>query len=124
MEKGVKRGHKLKQMILFLIVSYLLTGILLLLLAYLLYQFRISDKVLAAGITLTYILSTFFTGLLAGKTKGRKKYLWGLCLGGCYFAVLLLVSFILKKNPGQLSANLPLTMVLCMASGMLGGMLG
>lgn len=107
----------------FLITSYLITGVLLLFLAFLLYKLRLSDSLVSAGIILVYILSTFLTGMLAGKTIGRKKYLWGLCLGGLYFLVLFLVSFLYKRNMHEIAQNLPFTMLLCLASGMLGGML-
>ena len=107
-----------------LIVSYFITGVLLLFLALLLYKFHLSDQVVTAAIIVIYILSTFFTGFLAGKKIGHQKYLWGLCLGGIYFAVLVLVSLCIRHSFSDLSQNFLFTMFLCLASGMLGGMLG
>lgn len=104
-------------------VSYFITGVLLLFLAFLLYKFHLSDGLVSAGIILIYILSTFFTGFLAGKGIGHQKYLWGLLLGGAYFGVLVVVSLCTNKAPADIAQNFLLTMFLCLASGMLGGML-
>lgn len=106
-----------------LIVSYFITGVLLLLLALLLYKFHLSDGMVAVGITVIYIMSTFFTGFLAGKGIGHQKYLWGLLLGGAYFGILVMVSLCMNRSPADIGNNFLITMFLCLASGMLGGML-
>lgn len=106
-----------------LIVSYFITGALLLLLAFLLYKFHLSDGMVSGGIILIYILSTFFTGFLAGKGIGHQKYLWGLLLGGAYFGVLVIVSLCVNRSPADIAQNFLITLFLCLASGMLGGML-
>lgn len=103
-----------------LIASYFITGVFLLLLALLLYKFHLSGSVVSAGIIVTYIASTFFTGFLAGKRMGHQKYLWGLLLGGAYFIVLAIVSLCAGAGVGH---NFLVTLFLCLASGMLGGML-
>ena len=110
-------------MLKFLIAAYFITGILLILLAMLLYKFRISDGFVTAGIVVTYIVSTFLTGFLAGKRMEQQKYLWGLCIGALYFAVLAVVSLLVRQSFEQISGNFPFTLFICLASGMLGGML-
>lgn len=107
----------------FLIAAYFITGIMLLLLAMLLYKFRISDGFVTAGIVFTYILSTFLTGFLAGKRMEHQKYLWGLCIGALYFAVLAIVSIIVRQSFEQIMGSFPFTLFVCLASGMLGGMI-
>ena len=53
----------------------------------------------------------------------NKKYLWGLLAGMCYFAVLFLLTLILRRNIDPSSIQTITTACLCMGGGMLGGML-
>ena len=61
--------------------AYVLTAGLLLLLAFLLYRFGLSEKVVSICITAIYIIVTFFAGMLVGKREGKRKFLWGLAMG-------------------------------------------
>lgn len=106
-----------------LLISYLLTAGLLLLLALFLYKFSLTEKIVSLCITGIYILVTFLAGFLAGKREGSRKFLWGLLMGCLYFIILTLVSLIVNHGMGDLSSGFFTTLVLCAASGMLGGML-
>lgn len=106
----------------FLLASFVFSVALLFLLAFLLYRFHLSDSIVSAGVIVIYVVSNFLAGFLAGKTKGQQKYLWGLGIGAAYFAVLLLVSFVSGQSPADIGQNFVMTMFLCLASGMLGGM--
>ena len=58
----------------FIVMAYVLTGLLLLVLAFLLWRFQISEKMVGAGIILIYVTATFAAGFLAGKkAKSRKR---------------------------------------------------
>ena len=103
--------------------SYVLTVASLMLLALLLYKFRFGEMVVNVGIILIYILACFVSGFLTGKRMERRKFLWGFVVGLGYFIILLLVSFGLKNETGQLGGDMISTLFLCAASGMLGGML-
>ena len=50
-----------------LLAAYIVTGLLLLLLALLLYKLRLSEAVINLGITAIYLLACFLTGFLLGK---------------------------------------------------------
>ena len=106
-----------------LLAVFLFSTALLFLLAYLLYHFYLSDRVVAASVTIICVVSVFAGGFLAGKLAGQKKYLWGLCLGMGYFVVLLLVSMIVRQSFAPFDTGMLTTMLLCLAGGMLGGML-
>ena len=106
-----------------LLISYLLTAGLLLLLALFLYKFSLTEKIVSLCITGIYILVTFLAGFLAGKREGARKFLWGLLMGCLYFIILTLVSLIVNHGMGDLSSGFFSTLVLCAASGMLGGLL-
>lgn len=102
--------------------AYVLTAGLLLLLAFLLYRFGLSEKVVSVCIIAIYILVTFFAGLLAGKREGKRKYLWGLAMGVLYFGILVVVSLVVNKGLEDVAGNMMTVFFLCAGSGMLGGM--
>lgn len=103
--------------------AYVLTAGLLLLLAFMLYRFGLSEKVVSVCIIAIYILVTFFAGLLAGKREGKRKYLWGLAMGALYFGVLVVVSLVVNKGLEDIAGNMMTVFFLCAGSGMLGGMI-
>ncbi len=106
-----------------LLLSYLLTTILLLLVSLFLYRFSLSEKTVSICITGIYISVTFLAGFLAGKKEGTRKFLWGLLMGILYFLILALVSLIVNQGSLGLTGNFFTILLLCGASGMLGGML-
>lgn len=103
--------------------AYVLTAGLLLLLAFMLYRFGLSEKVVSVCIIAIYILVTFFAGLLAGKREGKRKYLWGLLMGALYFGILVAVSLVVNKGIEDVAGNMMTVFFLCAGSGMLGGMI-
>lgn len=106
-----------------LLISYLLTGLLLLLLAGLLYKFRLDEGKIQIGIILTYILSSFLGGFLAGKIMKNKQFLWGALLGLCYFLIMMIVSIAVNRELQSTSSGFVTTLLLCTGGGTLGGML-
>jgi putative membrane protein (TIGR04086 family) len=106
-----------------LFLSYLVTGIFLLVIAGLLYKFRLDEGKIRIGIILTYILSCFLGGFLVGKMQKSRQFLWGLILGLLYFAILMVVSLAVNREFSGTGAGFLTTFLLCMGSGMLGGML-
>ncbi len=107
-----------------LLASYVFTGIILALLAFLVYQFEMGETLVNAGITATYVVATLIGGMYAGKRIQEKKFIWGIILGALYVAVILGASFLVNQELDSVSANLITTCVLCLLGGMAGGMLG
>ena len=105
-----------------LLVSYLLAGGLLLLLAGLLYRFRLDEGKIQIGIILIYIVSCFAGGFLAGKMMKSRKFLWGVLLGLLYFLIMTLVSLAVNRGLQDGTTSYFTTFLLCMGGGMLGGM--
>lgn len=102
--------------------AYILTAGLLLLLAFILYRFGLSEKVVSVCIIAIYIVVTFLAGLLAGKKEGKRKFLWGLAMGLLYFGILVMVSLVVNKGVEDVAGNMLTVFFLCAGSGMLGGM--
>lgn len=106
-----------------MLAAYILTAGMLLLLAFMLYRFHLSEKVVSLSIIAVYIIVTFLLGLIAGKTAGKRRFLWGLFMGVAYYAILVIVSLIVNKGVEAVAANMLTVFFLCAGSGMLGGML-
>lgn len=106
-----------------LLFSYILTVLLLGILAFLLYRFGLSEKTVSIAIIVIYVAATLFGGFLTGKRMQSRRFLWGLLLGGIYFIVLAAVSLVVGKGNIQFGNSFFTTLVLCAGGGMLGGML-
>ena len=106
-----------------LLASYVVTGLFLLFLAGLLYKFRMDEGKIQIGIILTYILSCFVGGFLAGKMMKSRQFLWGVLLGVLYFLIMTLVSLAVNRELHGSSSGFVTSFLLCMGGGMLGGML-
>ena len=105
-----------------LLAMYIFTGILLVVLAALLYKLELSESAVNIAIIAIYILSGFAGGFLAGKILKVKKFMWGAVIGALYFLVLLMVSLIVHRGLSGDGVHFITTMILCVASGTVGGM--
>ena len=106
-----------------LLAAYVVTGLLLLAIAGFLYRFQWDEGKVQIGIILTYILSCFIGGFLAGKMMKSRKFLWGVLLGLLYFLVMTLVSVAVNRELQSSSSGMITSFLLSMGGGMLGGML-
>lgn len=116
-------GGRVMDFIKALLCAYVVTGILLLILALLLYKAGLSEENVNAGILLTYVISTFSGGFVIGKLTGSRKFLWGLLAGILYFVLLLLISLGIYHSLQGASVETAAAFVLCAGGGMLGGMI-
>lgn len=123
MERKLRKDAGVMWVLKSLLVSYVLTGILLLLLAVALYKLELNEKAVSAAIVAIYIVSTLIGGIIIGKFARVRRYLWGLGLGIGYFALLLLITLGVYRTLNGDAANLVTTFVLCAGGGMAGGML-
>lgn len=123
MDKGRNISTYILRMLKALLTAYVLTGGLLLLVAFLLYQFQLSRSIVNICIIAIYILSCFLAGFLEGKMMGTRKFLWGAAAGFLYFVLLTIISFAVNQGFDNSSSNFVTTLLLCIAGGMLGGML-
>lgn len=114
---------KIKAILKSLLFSYAVTGIFLLLLAFLLFQFDLGEKPVAAGILVVYVLSCLLGGFMAGKIMRKDRYLWGMLTGLFYYLLLITVSFVVKGKWDMSLIHAVTTFFLCLGGGTLGGML-
>lgn len=101
---------------------FIISGLLLLILALLLYKLELSESVIRVGIVVVYVVSGLLGGFLMGKIMREQKYLWGLAAGVIYFVVLFVASGLVKGGFDIEPVKVATTLILCGASGMAGGM--
>jgi putative membrane protein (TIGR04086 family) len=106
-----------------LLGAYVVTGILLLLLALFVYKLNLEEKQVTVAVMAIYLVSTFVGGFMIGKWNRVQKFLWGMIVGAGYFILLLLVSFGIYHSLKNGGGNVITTMFLCIGGGLLGGML-
>lgn len=123
MNQVVKKHSKAIIIMKALLASYVITGILLLLLALVMYKVEPPSGVIRVGIVFSYIFSSFIGGFIVGKSAAQRRFLWGIANGVLYFLVILLVSLFLNKAVfGQMGSTLTV-FLMCSLGGMLGGMI-
>mgnify|MGYP000811957013 FL=1 len=106
-----------------LLAAYVVTGILLIILALALYKFELNEGAVTAGVTAVYLISTFTGGLVVGKLAKVRRFLWEIVLGILYFALLLLVTVGIYRTFHGSSTEILVTFALCAGGGMAGGMI-
>lgn len=123
MDRGMKKDSKVLWVLKALLVAYVVTAILLLILAALLYKMELDEKAVSAGIVAIYIASTLIGGLVLGKMAKMRRFLWGLGLGIAYFAFLLLITVGVYRTLDGSGIHTLTTFILCAGGGMIGGMI-
>ncbi len=105
-----------------LIATYILSGILLAILSFALFKFRLPENQVNLAVCAVYVLSCFFGGMIAGKTMRTRRFFWGLVLGSLYFLFLYLMSLAQKDGVTEDTKRLLSVLAMCTLSGMAGGM--
>ncbi len=107
----------------YLFVAYVVTMIILAIIAFLLFKANVSEGVVNGGVVFSYIFSSFIAGLFFCKHQADRKFLWGALVGFLYFVIIMVVSIILNRQLFMQIPNLFSVFTLCTLGGMMGGML-
>lgn len=118
-KKKQKRGCFLKAFF----VMYILSGLMLVLLAYIVSQVEKQETVARIGVIVIYILSCLVGGFVMGKWKKQRKFLWGMLAGLLYAIVLVGIAVVIGGGSLPSIAFLLTALCICTFSGMLGGMI-
>ena len=119
MQKNIKVIWWIKS----LLASYIVTGIVLLVLTFFMYKFELNEKIVSAAIVGIYVVSTLIGGMIIGKLTKSKRYLWGMVLGIVYFVLLLLITLGVYRTLNGDSVSIVTSLILCAGGGMTGGMI-
>lgn len=116
-------GKKILDVLKAILVSYIVTGLLLLLITFLVYQFEIKEELVNIGIMITYLLSAFVGGFSVGKSVKRRRFLWGTLVGSLYIGLLYGISFGVYGRSGVEEIYELMPILFCVGGGMFGGMM-
>jgi putative membrane protein (TIGR04086 family) len=105
-----------------LIAAYIVSAILLLVVAFILYKADISEGFVTICIIFTYCIASMFAGLLFAKRAICRRFLWGMAAGAAYFVIICVVSAFLEPEFSLVSISGITTLIICIGSGMIGGM--
>lgn len=105
-----------------LLLAYAITGVLLMILALLLFKCQLNEQVVSFGVIAIYIITTLTGGFYIGRKIKSRKYLWGMLLGASYFLLLLLVSLAVNQSLSDSTNSLITTLIMCVCGGTFGGM--
>lgn len=106
-----------------LIISYVISAASLLVLAGLLYWLDIGEAHIQIGVIAANIASCVIGGFYVGRKMKKREFLWGLIVGVLYYSIhIAAVIAVEGVQPERIVPGTALAL-LCMGSGMLGGML-
>ena len=118
-----QKGQKLMWVLKSLLASYIVTGLLLLGLTFLVYKFELDEQKVVAGIVSIYVVATFIGGFIIGKLTKVRKFIWGIVIGTIYFVLLYVISYGVYREFNTNGIHILTTIILCIGGGMLGGMI-
>ncbi len=106
------------------LVSFVLTALLLVVVAFVLYQTKASVEHMGGAILLVYAIASFVGGMIFSAQKDSRHYLMGGLFGLAYFIIIYGVSAVWNKSISAMFPAMLTTLLVCILAGMLGGMLG
>ena len=121
MDRTEKQLPKLIPLVKGLLVAYGITSITLLLLAFLVFQMDLDESGVNLGIIVIYIVSCFLGGFFVGKKRDSRNFS-GNVSGTDVFLLLTAVSALTEPGLASGWKGIATSFVMCMGSGMLGGM--
>lgn len=106
-----------------MILSYVISAASLFVLAFLMYQFDIKEENLRIGLIGIYVIACIFGGFYIGKKVKKRQFLWGLFVGLLYFSIHMGAVVALEGVQSDQIVPTTALALLCMGSGMMGGLL-
>ena len=103
-----------------LLISYLISGILLLLLSFAVWKMQISEQMTGTLILGVYALSCLVGGFASARLIRSRRFFWGLLTGLLYVLVLVAVSWLFGQEESRYSSRLISIVICCAVSGMIG----
>jgi putative membrane protein (TIGR04086 family) len=122
-EAAYMNSSKTGALIRSLLISYVISGLLLLALSFALYRLKLKEAQINQAVFAVYGIACLASGFVCGKITGKRRFFWGLFSGLLYFAVLFLLSWAVSRGASPASGRTAAVMLLCAAAGAIGGIL-
>ena len=106
-----------------LLIGFIITCVGVVILAFCLFLFPISEEMVEGGVLIIYMVSCYTAGLIIGKKQKNKRFLWGMCIGIMYYSLLNLTAYFVIGSSQSIIADVITTLLVCCISATIGGML-
>lgn len=116
-------GRNILSVLKVLIVAYVITGLLLLLSAFIMFKFQLGEAQVRLFVMIIYGVATIVSGIIYGKIRGKRRLLNGALIGLIYFLMLVIVSFVINKGFRDEVQQIIISMIICVAGGAIGGII-
>lgn len=119
----MKKGNSGVMFIMVLAGMFILSAVILAILAAVLLNGDMSASFITGGVIAAYVISCLVGGFCMGQYTGKHKFVWGIGIGSCYFGVLFLAGKAVYQSGAHSDIQWISSFLICMVAGMLGGML-
>lgn len=116
-------GHKSIVVMKAMAAAYVVTILLLLLVAFIMYKTHLGDNYSLMLISATYVLSNLAGGWICAKAMNSRRLVWGVITAAAYFVLLYLISLIVGGREAKEMLDVVRMAGCCLAGGVLGGIL-
>ena len=106
-----------------MVCSYVLSAAALFVLAFLLYQLDIREEHLRVCMLVIYVIACLFGGVYIGRKVKKRQFLWGLLVGLLYYSIHIAGVIAVEGISPERIVPWTALALLCMGSGMMGGLL-
>ena len=106
-----------------LICGFIVSVMLLLIFAFILFVNDMSGTIVSVFVFITYFISNLVAGFCMGKSVDRNKYVWGLLIGLTYFSIVFLIAIIGSERNAHIDASMLIGLGVSTLGGMVGGMI-
>lgn len=116
-------GKKITSILKVLVLAYVVTAVLLLLGAFIMYKAGIGESRMRIFVMVIYGIVTIISGFVYGRIRGGRRLLNGCLIGLIYFAVLMVISLIVNHGSCQDLKKAAISMTVCIVGGAIGGVM-
>ena len=106
------------------LVQMIISVVLIAMAAFVVLRISPPESTIKIIILVIYAISALVGGIILGKVMEKRKFLWGALAGGLYFAIILLVALIVKGSPDAGTIGITSGIIVSIAAGTIGGMIG
>ena len=104
-------------------MAYAVTGVLLLIAAFLMYKLNLLENLVRIIIMVIYGVASFCAGMMYGKFSQNRRLPRGMLIGILYFVFIAVVSVIVNRGVFEDGKKAIISLVICVFSGALGGIM-
>ena len=106
------------------IIGFMITAVIFIVYALMLTYTSMTEKSMSLVVTLSIIISAFISGIISAREMNEKGWLWGITAGLVYGVLVIIAGVLTIEENLEIGASMVTMLIMCLASGGLGGMIG